>query len=125
MVTTVTEYFFEKNFRQLGVNALKKGSRLQLKAANGLEIPYVGYFLKDVTVLGQTLQGQGILVVKDPVDTVFHQKKEFTPGLLGMNVIVQCYNDLFEKHGPALFSVPQVRQAESGWRDALSQRHRA
>ncbi|XP_039528746.1 uncharacterized protein LOC120479938 [Pimephales promelas] len=42
-----------------------------------------------------------------------------------MNVIGQCYNDLFEKHGPALFSAPQVRQAELGWRDAFSQCHRA
>lgn len=40
-------------------------------------------------------------------------------------MIGQCYNDLFEKHGPALFSVPQVRQAELGWKDALSQCHRA
>nr|XP_021323533.1 uncharacterized protein LOC101885583 [Danio rerio]XP_021323535.1 uncharacterized protein LOC101885583 [Danio rerio]XP_021323536.1 uncharacterized protein LOC101885583 [Danio rerio] len=117
MVTTITESFFEKHFHQLGVNGLKKCNWLQLKAANGLEIPYVGYFETDVKVLGQTLRGQGILVVKDPVDVFFHQKKEFTPGLLGMNIIGQCYNDLFEKHGPALFSVPQVRQAEQGWRD--------
>lgn len=125
MVTTVTESFFEKHFRQLGVDTLKKCNWLQLKAANGLEIPYVGYFETDVTVLGQILPGQGILVVKDPVDTLFHQRKELTPGLLGMNVIGQCYNDLFEQHGPALFSVPQIRQAELGWKDALLQCHRA
>lgn len=40
-------------------------------------------------------------------------------------MIGQCYNDLFEKHGSALFSAPQVRQAELGWRDVLSQCHRA
>nr|XP_055035571.1 uncharacterized protein LOC129423357 [Misgurnus anguillicaudatus] len=125
MVTTVTESFFENHFQQLGVDVLKKCSWLQLKAANGLEIPYVGYFEVDVTVLGQTLPRQGILVVKDPVDAGFHQRKELTPGLLGMNVIGQCYNDLFEKHGTALFSVPQVRQAEIGWKDALSQCQRA
>lgn len=125
VVTTVMESFFVKHFQQLGADTLKKCSWLQLKAANGLEIPYVGYFETDLTVLGQILLGQGILVVKDPVDTLFHQRKELTPGLLGMNVIGQCYNDLFEKHGPALFSVPQVRQAELGWKDALSQCHQA
>lgn len=53
-------------------------------------------------------------IVKDPENIDISKKKELVPGLLGMNIIGQCYNDLFEEHGSALFSVLQVKQAEPG-----------
>ncbi|XP_052464763.1 uncharacterized protein LOC128021529 [Carassius gibelio] len=121
MVTTITETFFDQCFRQLAPDALKKCGWLQLRAANGLNIPYVGYFEIDVNVLGQILPKQGVLVVKDPENIDMSKKKELVPGLLGMNIIGQCYNNLFEEHGSALFSVLQVRRAETGWKDALLQ----
>ncbi|KAI7789405.1 hypothetical protein IRJ41_007459 [Triplophysa rosa] len=116
----VSFFFFFQHFQQLAPDVLKKCGWLQLKAANGLDIPYVGYFETDVNVLGRILSKQGILVVKD-AENVASKKKELVPGLLGMNIIGQCYNILFEEHGAALFSVPQVKFAESGWKDALLQ----
>lgn len=41
MVTTITESFFLSHFKSLGEEALKACSWLQLKAANGLEIPQI------------------------------------------------------------------------------------
>ncbi len=81
----------------------------------------MGYFEIDVNVLGQILPKQGVLVVKDPENIDMSKKKELVPGLWGMNIIGQCYKDLFEEHGSALFSVLQVKQAEPGWKDALLQ----
>ena len=40
MVSTITESFYWKNIEPLGTT-LKSTSMLQLKAANGLEIPYI------------------------------------------------------------------------------------
>lgn len=123
MVTTITESCFDQHFRQLAPDTLKNCGWLQLKAANGLDIPYVGYFETDVNVLGKIISKQGVLVVKDLEN--MSKKKTLVPGLLGMNIIGQCYNELLEEHGSALFSVPQVKQAESGWKDALLQCQRA
>ena len=57
-------------------------SWLKLKAANGLEIPYLGYVELPIMVFGQLLPNRGILVRKDdPLDS------EKPPCLLGMNVL--------------------------------------
>uniref|UniRef100_A0AAV2LUL2 CCHC-type domain-containing protein n=1 Tax=Knipowitschia caucasica TaxID=637954 RepID=A0AAV2LUL2_KNICA len=42
---------------------------LELTAANGFDIPYVGFIEMDVTVFGQVVPNRGILVVKDPPGT--------------------------------------------------------
>lgn len=43
MVSTVTEGFFLQQFEPWGQERLKLCHWLQLKAANGLAIPYIGY----------------------------------------------------------------------------------
>lgn len=65
MVTTITEGFFKQYFQSQGVEQLQQCNWLQLKADNGLEIPYVGYIELDVNVLGKTLPKMGVLVIKD------------------------------------------------------------
>lgn len=100
MVTTITESFFSKHFFHL---QRKDCKWLGLKAANGLDIPYTGYIELDVMVLGQCIPGRGILIVRDPTDITFHNRKAATPGILGMNVLGDCYRVLFEQHGPQLF----------------------
>ena len=53
MVSTITEtFFFLQNFSHV---SSKECEWLGLKAAHGLDIPYVGYFEVDVTVLGQCI----------------------------------------------------------------------
>lgn len=56
-------------------------------AANGLEIPYIGYLELDFEAQGVTIPQRGILVVKDPPDPQSRTRKEVVPGLLGMNII--------------------------------------
>lgn len=122
-VTTITESFFSASFDS-DKHKINNCTWLNLSAANGLSIPYLGYVELNVTVLGRTLPGCGVLIVRDPPrSTALSKQKEQVPGLLGMNVILRLYTDLYGEYGPALFSIPQVTQAELGWREALQQCH--
>lgn len=108
MVTTITGSFFQKHFLHL---QKRQCNWLGLKAANGLDIPYTGYIEMDVVVLGQHIPGRGILVVRDPEELTLKGRKTVTPGILGMNVVGECYNVLFEQHGSQLFQSPPVKSA--------------
>ncbi|XP_059189929.1 uncharacterized protein LOC131972165 isoform X2 [Centropristis striata] len=122
-VTTLTKSFFLSQFHsdQPKINTCKW---LNLSAANGFAIPYLGYVEVDVTVLGQVLRDCGVLIVEDPPSfTSLQKQKEKVPGLLGMNIISQLYTDLYEEYGSAMFSIPQVTQAAPGWREALQMCH--
>ena len=60
MVTTVTEDFFRKNFQNkcdMMVNSF-----YCLKAANGIDIPYIGFISTDITVGDETIKDVGIFV---------------------------------------------------------------
>ncbi|KAL7851957.1 hypothetical protein SRHO_G00177420 [Serrasalmus rhombeus] len=124
MVTTITEEAFREHFQDRGGRALQACHWLQLKAANGLDIPYLGYLELDIQVLGKVLPRMGVLVVRDSSDLSFRQQKAKVPGLLGMNVINKCYSDLFSQHGFALFQSPFIQSAGEPWRQALTECHR-
>lgn len=119
-MTTITETFFKQHFQFPVQEQLRSCSWLQLKAANGLDIPYKGYVELDVEVLGKVLPRRGVLVVKDPVGLGACQHKASVPGLLGMNVISSCYDELFRQHGAALFHSPSVQTAGQVWQQVLS-----
>ena len=93
-VSTITESCSNKNYRPKGKTLLSTSGWLTLTAANGLDIPYVGYFELDVEVLGITVPKRGILVVRDSADPGSRQRKEEVPGLLGMNVIGEIRRQL-------------------------------
>ncbi|KAL7878193.1 hypothetical protein SRHO_G00048360 [Serrasalmus rhombeus] len=80
MVSTITESFFQQHLQ----GKLRSCRWLQLRAANGLEIPYVGYVELLVEVLGKLFPDRGWLVVKDPPGSA---GSVAVPGVLGMNVI--------------------------------------
>lgn len=120
MVSTVTESFFLQQFEPWGQERLLSCQWLQLKAANGLAIPYVGYLELDVALCGKLMPRCGILVVKDPPGGPVT-----TPGVLGMNVISRCYHELFGTHGPSLFDSPPVSQAPGPVIEALQRYHQA
>ncbi len=82
MVTTICESFFKRHFQSWDDRQLQKCNWLQLRAANGLEIPYLGYLELDITVLGKVIPGMGVLVVRDHPYSGSVAK---APGLLGMN----------------------------------------
>lgn len=91
MVTTIFESFFLQNFQ----SAPRSCRWRQLCAANGLEIPYVGYVELDMTVFGKVIPQRRILVIKDPPGQT--PPANFS-GVLGMNVIRECYHQLFGQH---------------------------
>lgn len=116
MVTTITESCYNKHFAHLENVPLHDCSWLDLRAGNGLKLPYLGYLELDITVLGNCMPSMGIFVVKD------HQmqyKKFKTPAVLGMNIIKGFYQELFQQHGASLFDIPSVQDSAPGWRQAL------
>lgn len=124
MVTTISESFFNYHFQSWGDQGLQECSWLQLRAANGLELPYLGYLELDILVLGKLLRRMGVLDVRDPPHPVSQANKVKVPGLLGMIVISKCYDELFHQHGSALFQSVSVQDASEAWRDALSECHK-
>lgn len=109
MVSTITESCFLQHFEPWGQDRLKSCQWLQLRAANGLTIPYVGYLELDVKLCDRVVSGCGVLVVRDPPGGMCKD----IPGVLGMNILGRCYQDLFGQHGTALFELPIVAQSPS------------
>lgn len=75
--------------RHFGEKALRPLTCLKITAANGLEIPYSGYFETDLVVGGTRLENRGVLVQKEtdscPKDDL----------ILGMNVLRDLPADIF------------------------------
>ena len=120
MVSTVTESFFLEQFAPWGHERLQSCHWLQLRAANGLAIPYIGYLELDVELCGKVMPRCGILVVKNPSGFA-----SSVPGILGMNVIRKCYRELFGAFGPSLFDSLSVSQAPGPVIAALQQCHQS
>ncbi len=62
---------------------------LTLRGANGLDIPYIGYLVTDLEIHGITVPQKGVVVVRDPCLGTHR-------ALLGMNVITDCWEELFQ-----------------------------
>lgn len=115
MVTTLSEGFFMQHFEPLGQEKLHECGWLQLRAANGLDIPYVGYLELDFVVLGKQICNKGVLIVKDLPGPPSNSR---LPGLLGMDIIQECYQEVFSQYGNSLFDLPSV-QAAPAWQNVL------
>lgn len=121
MVTTITETCFCQLFEPWGPERLQSCHWLELRAANGLTIPYLGYLEVNVELCGKSMPGCGVLVVKDAAGDMRPQ----VPGVLGMNVIRKCYHELFGQHGTALFDQPVVSTSPQLVVQALQKCHLA
>lgn len=66
-----------------------EASRLTLRGANGLDIPYTGYIVVDFLVRGIPVRQKGVVIVRDHC-LGLHR------ALLGMNVILDCWEELFK-----------------------------
>ncbi len=90
-------------------NAFSLASGYNCERRTVLSIPYIGYLELDIELCGRVLSGCGVLVVRDPPGGLAGR----VPGVLGMNVLGRCYQELFGQHGSALFELPVVSQAPS------------
>lgn len=121
MVNTITESFFKQVFQPWGVTKFRSCGWLVLRAANGLDIPYVGYLELDLQVLGKKVPGHWVLVVKD---TPCASQSRTVPGLLGINVIIECYRELFAQQGEALFASLAATQTGACWEPVFRHCHK-
>uniref|UniRef100_A0AAV2K5X7 Uncharacterized protein n=1 Tax=Knipowitschia caucasica TaxID=637954 RepID=A0AAV2K5X7_KNICA len=74
-----------------------------------------------VTIFGMVVPQRGLLVVKEPFR---QQASDGVKGVIGMNVIKECYYQLFSQHGSHLFDLPEIRLAPPLWQRALQHCHR-
>ncbi|KAI2654721.1 Retrovirus-related Pol polyprotein from transposon 17.6 [Labeo rohita] len=121
MVTTITQQFYKQYLQPQLQFQLQPCQWLKLKAANGLDIPYLGYLEMTIGILGKTLPKMGILVVKNSSDFATQSRREQVPGLLGMNIISSCYQELFLEHGARLFEDASSQHAGKVWQRAFSE----
>ena len=121
MVTTLTEDFFTEHFQSGRAGQLQHCSWLQLTAANGLAIPYLGYLELDIEVLGKRLRNMGVLVIKNSRDQHTREVKGSVPGLLGMNIIRSCYSELFGPDGPIPTCSSLLENIDGRWKKAFSE----
>ncbi|KAI3361878.1 hypothetical protein L3Q82_002197 [Scortum barcoo] len=80
MVSTVSESFFRHHFEPWGQERLHSCNWLQLRAANGLAIPYLGYLELEVQLCDKLMPRCGVLVVKDPPGGLPAQAPQDNPG---------------------------------------------
>ena len=98
MVTTITESFYRDYIEPVCMD-VKNDVKLNLKAANGISIPYIGYIEADIECMGNIIKNRGILIIKDTMDEETRKRKINVPGILGMNVIGQCRYIFIQQHG--------------------------
>ncbi len=82
-VSTLTETFYREHF---DTELMDVSTYIKITAANGLDIPYVGYFEPTVEIMGHKLR-VGFLVVQDPPSSSLTQRKIEVPGVIGSNII--------------------------------------
>ena len=74
MVTTITESFY-RDYIEPVYTDMKIDVKLNLKAASGISIPYIGYIEADLECKGKIIKSRGILIIKDTVDEVTIKRK--------------------------------------------------
>lgn len=87
-VSTITDPFFRDHLRGKDDDVLSMAGWLKLTAANGLDIPYLGYLELEVEAMGMEMSDCGFLVVKD--ETSASSPENTVSCILGMNIISRC-----------------------------------
>ena len=116
-VTTVSEEFFAKSLASRGFKLQRIPGTLSLVSASGSAIPYTGYFETDIHALGKTMKSRVVLVIKETSSPP--QARGGVHGILGMNVLQQCWEELLGPVcGAQLDKIPWPVQ-EPAWQKAL------
>lgn len=115
-VTLMQEQLFNQHF-STHVGLESEPTFLTLKAANGLNIPYIGYATMDFDVEGVQIPKRGIVVVKTEGLT--------NPLIIGMNVISACWSAIFQKTGRPPTHMHKDRQTREVWNNAFTACQRA
>jgi hypothetical protein len=83
-VSTITESFYRDHF--VGRSLADVSNFINVKAANGKDLPILGYVEFTMRVFDQNFENLGFLVVRDPEDSNTRSRKQRVPGVIGSNV---------------------------------------
>lgn len=85
-VSTITESFFNSFLKNTVSNVIDTTHFIEIKAANGLAVPYIGYVEADIIICGSKLSKVAFLIVKDRIMDNNPAKTEKLPGIIGSNI---------------------------------------
>ncbi|CAC5396907.1 unnamed protein product [Mytilus coruscus] len=77
-VSTMTDSFYRSHITDFG-DLVDKTDMLRISAANGGDIPYLGYIECNLQALGYTFENMGFLEVKDSIENTLKQRKNESP----------------------------------------------
>ena len=118
-VSTLTESFFREKLQ--GMGDLQDVSQLiKITAANGLEIPYVGYIELNLTAFGHEFPRMGFLIVKDPSHTPIAGQKKKVPGVIGCNILNRMHMTLKEQYGEGYLQQLTAEVSRTKWTGVLA-----
>lgn len=103
-VSLMKHSFFLSHFAKEGKKLRDAGHWLTLEAANGLNIPYLGYVILQVAVGEAELMDCGFLIVKDHCLTD-------SDGVVGMNIISRLWHQMDKCPIASMTSEPSQQQA--------------
>lgn len=107
-VSTITESFFRRHLKQHAASIVDVSPYLRISAAQGLDIPYVGYIELPIAFLGHTFSAMGFLIVRDPVGIALSERKKAVPGVIGCNVLRDVREQLSAQGDDFLASLGKV-----------------
>lgn len=134
MVSTITESCLRSQFDLWGQDRLRSCHWLQLRTANELEIPYIGYTELDVELCGQVVSECGRLMVDTPVrqryrripPSEYELVKIYIGQLLDTQVIWESCSPytslviLVKKDGSLCMCVEYCELNSKTWKDAFT-----
>ena len=112
-VSTITESFFRRHLKEHAESIVDVSPYLRISAAQGLEIPYVGYIELPIAFLGHTFSAMGFLIVRDPVGITLMERKKAVPGVIGCNVFRDVRDQLSAQGNDFLTSLGKT--GEPAW----------
>ncbi len=101
-VSIVTETFFREKLLSRGLRLQDPLDWMRITAANGTDMPYMGYVELDITVLGHTFHDMAVLVLHDLPETAARSMREYksrVPGVVGNNILRRMFEQLKDSHG--------------------------
>ncbi|KAL7862811.1 hypothetical protein SRHO_G00117950 [Serrasalmus rhombeus] len=107
-VTMFAESLCKELFQDKELGGSEKIPWLTLRAANGLDIPYIGYMVVNFQVGGVEVPERGVIVAKDSCLGA-------NRALLGMNVISACWEELFANSKENLSLQSQTKPLGKEW----------